>query len=152
MADALDNALLHEGRLLVKTEGPLGRRSWVLRHVLVTARTLEWFADAGLGQLVGSVSLDGGAVLLPAAPRHPFLFELDWDGQDYLPLRALSALELREWISVSVAPRRGPGLRHALRAAGVGRSPPQSRLPRASYRGRPAPAAPCRRADGAMAP
>jgi hypothetical protein len=94
------NALLHSGRLLVKMEGPLGRRSWVLRHVLLSGRTLEWYSDEEHTEVIGSVALEGACLMVPDNPKHPFMLELDWDGQDYLPLRALSFPELKEWIVV----------------------------------------------------
>jgi len=97
----MENTLLHEGRLLVKTEGPLGRRSWILRYILLGERTLEWYADAERTQLIGSVALQGSILLEPENPKHPYMIELDWDGQDYLPLRALSLLEFRSWVMVS---------------------------------------------------
>ncbi len=97
----LENALLHSGRLLIKTEGHLGRRSWVLRHVLLAGRTLEWYADELHTQVVGSVNLEGAFLIVPEDAKHPYMLELDWDGQDYLPMRALSAPELKDWIVVS---------------------------------------------------
>jgi hypothetical protein len=115
MEGVSSNALLHTGRLLVKTEGPLGRRSWVLRHVLVSTACLEWYADAGHTDLIGSVQLEGALVVLPEQAKHPFMFEIDWDGQDYLPLRALSGSEMRDWVMVRPAAaffaptRRGRG-------------------------------------------
>ncbi len=95
----LDNQLLYTGRLLVKTE-LLGRRTWVLRHVELGAATLAWFSGSE-SELVGSVSLEGATVIVPENPKHAFAFEVDWDGQDYLPLRALSLEEWRDWVNVS---------------------------------------------------
>lgn len=99
--DFYENALLHSGKLLIKTESALGHRSWILRHVLLANRTVEWYGDANHKELIGSVSLDGASVMLPADGRYPHMFELDWDGQDYLPLRALNAHDLRDWVLVS---------------------------------------------------
>jgi hypothetical protein len=83
--------LLYAGDAYIKTTSA-GGVAWVLRHITLTPYVLDWYADPQRASHIGTVQLAGGALLLsqdehsPAATGGSLCVELDWAGQDFLPL------------------------------------------------------------------
>ena len=83
--------LLYAGDAYIKTNSASGV-AWVLRYITLTPYALEWFAGPN-HESVGTVQLAGAALLQAAEGEAPsggaagsLCVELDWSGQDFLPL------------------------------------------------------------------
>ena len=97
------------GEAYVKTMGALGA-TWVLRHLSLSPHHLEWHADEGRREIVGTVQLGGSSLLLTNLEEMPSLpgdatgicVELDWSGKDFLPMYLASVDESHDAVLVSV--------------------------------------------------
>jgi len=84
--------LLYAGDCYIKTNGPTGAVSWVLRYITITPHSLDWFTDPGRVSHIGAVELAGGSLMLASddsdAPSSSdgVCVELDWEDGNFLPL------------------------------------------------------------------
>ena len=126
--------LLYAGDAFIKTTGA-GGVAWVRRYITITPYVLDWFADPQRAAHIGTVQLAGGALLLaegaedaPVGAAGSLCVELDWSGQDFLPLffataddahdavlvRRGGGPEQRPWSAPRFAPLPSPLLTHSL--------------------------------------
>jgi hypothetical protein len=118
--------LLYAGDAYIKTTGA-GGVAWVLRHITLTPYVLDWYADPQRASHIGTVQLAGGALLLsqdelaPAASGGSLCVELDWSGQDFLPLFFSTADDSHDAVLVRAAVRA--------RARAPWHPPPPARSP-----------------------
>ena len=81
------------GAAYVRTAGVMQMSFWAKRTVVLTPMTLEWYFDTDRTQVAGSVPLQGSTLvsakdaLIHVAGVHLLCVDIDWAGQDFLPLR-----------------------------------------------------------------
>jgi hypothetical protein len=132
--------LLYAGDAFIKTTGA-GGVAWVRRYITITPYVLDWFADPQRGAHIGTVQLAGGALLLaegaedaPTGASGSLCVELDWSGQDFLPLYFATADDAHDAVLVrghfAQGARAGPPLPRARRAPPC--SPPSPHTPHTS--------------------